>query len=520
MNRKPPSVSMRTIPAFRDQDEVVKRSSRNSWVLMALAIAFQMTIPCSSQAAPPDSRPRAIRPADYCTVFFAPKLGEKLNLNVIQRVVAAMQYETAMDDAGGRRAANMQEIARRQGFTIPDNVVEVNEDSILRNLDRSGAMMRDALTPAQIATFEKMFKAGEISPVGADMGPTPGMFVVRYTPYGEKDQDKPTKAKAIQHQGDMRMIAAIRNLDEALEVLCSPNKVVNLYGLEWLMFNAKVPNDADRVRVLEALQESLDFAIKAPYQRLNIDCISLFCSWADRTQIKRLQQVCLVRGNAEEARELAVRTLIKLDPEAAEQLVRENVGESSFRVEIKRILDGLKKSSEAPADVVAKLSALIEKPDAASVKPDSGVVVTPPKALVEKPDRQALNGRTQKQPDPLPRPPQPAVDTSAITAGIQSGDDSHVIRGLMNSLKIPQADEELASAVLKVLQESKAVTHRILAARALERWGQADALPALERAAQDKNGMLKNYAQRAIAAINARKNAQPSPKDSDLEVSK
>jgi Mor family transcriptional regulator len=84
-----------------------------------------------------------------------------------------------------------------------------------------------------------------------------------------------------------------------------------------------------------------------------------------------------------------------------------------------------------------------------------------------------------------------------------------VNRGLMNAVHLTQADSELAAAVIKVLKESTTVTQRILAAKALERWGKPDAIPVLEQAGKDKNGMLKKQAQRAITAINARKNAQP-----------
>jgi len=478
---------------------------KSSLFIVGLLSSLQMLAPFDCLAASSGSRSRDLRPADYCTVFFAPKLGEKLNLNVVQRVVAAMQVETAMDDAGGARAARIRQNNLRMGFDMPNTFQEVTEDSILRDLDRSGKVMRDALTPAQIAEFEKMFKAGEIGPVGADMGPTPGMFVVRYTHYGEKKQDSPSSAKAIRHQGDMRMIATIKNLDEALEVLCSPNKMVNLYGLEWLQLNAKVPNNADRARVLAALQESLDFAIRAPYQKLNIDCIALFCAWSDKTQIKRLQQVCLVRGKADEARALAVSTLIKLDPEAAERLISEHARESSFRTDMKRTLEGLKKSSEVPAEAVAKLSSLIEKAETEPSKPAPVSVVSPAKPKAEKPAEQA-----PKKPDPKPSPPavekpsKPPVDISAIIAGIQSGENSQVVRNLMNAARLTEADKELASAVLKVLKESPTVTHRIHAAKALEKWGQPDALPALEQATKDKNNMLKGQAQRAITAINAR----------------
>jgi hypothetical protein len=422
MNQNLPFVSMRTRFASASQDRVVKRSLRTAWFVLACTLSFQMVTPFDCLGASSGSRSRDLRPADYCTVFFAPKLGEKLNLNVVQRVVAAMQYETAMDDAGGARAARIRQNNLRMGFDMPNTFQEVTEDSILRNLDRSGAVMRDALTPAQIAAFEKMFKAGEIGPVGADMGPTPGLFVVRYTRYGEKEQDKSNKVKAIKHQGDMRMIAEIKNLDEALEVLCSPNKIVNLYGLEWLQLNAKVPNNADRARVLAALQESLDFAIRAPYQKLNIDCIALFCAWADKTQIKRLQQLCLVRGNANEARALAVGTLIKLDPEAAERLISEHARESSFRTDMKRTLEGLKKSSEVPADAVAKLSSLIEKAETASSKPRH------PSCHPQRPRLKSLLNRHRKsrirsqirrlwrnRPSPQPTPRPSSTESSLAT---------------------------------------------------------------------------------------------------------
>ncbi len=523
MNQRLPVVSMRTMVASAEQDRVVKRSTRTAGVVVACALSFQMVMPFIGQAAAPggssSAKTSGLRPAEYCTVFLAPKLGEKLNLDVVQRVVAAMLYETALDDAGGARAARIRENNQRMGFDMPNTFQDVTEDSILLNLDRSGTTMRDALKPAQIAAFEKMFKAREIAPIGADMGPTPGMFVVRYTRYGEeKERDNPSSAKAIKRQGDMRMIAAIRNLDEALEVLNSSNKQVNLYGLEWLTHKARVPNDGDRARVLAALQESLNFAIMAPYQAINIDCIELFCAWADRTQTKRLQQLCQLRGKANEAREIAVGTLIKLDPDAAVQLIRDN-RDPSFRTEMKRILEKFGASTAIPADVVAKLSALIEESEAAALKPAAAPVVPPRDAPAtspaDKPVAQTPPGGTPTQQKPVPPPPavtpppKPEPDTTAILAGLQSGDDSQVIRALMNSIRLTQADDALAAAVIKVLRDSPAVTHRILAARALERWGKPDAIPALEEATKDKNGMLKGKAQQAINAINARKTAQP-----------
>lgn len=97
----------------------------------------------------------------------------------------------------------------------------------------------------------------------------------------------------------------------------------------------------------------------------------------------------------------------------------------------------------------------------------------------------------------------PAQEAAALLADVQSGEQRRLIPATMKLMhtRPEQPDPAMARALTVVLLENSSLPLRVNAARALENWGTAESLPALEKAAADPNPLLQTHAKKAGAKI-------------------
>lgn len=462
------------------------------WLLLALGL----TLPRPATAGDD------IRPAEYCTVLLAPKLAEKLQLTAVQRVTAAMLRDTLVP-----RIQNTLSLSL--GRTTDRSLVQQNpatgERAIMGCLDHTGERLRDTLTPQQIAEFTKIFTGKQIAPIQARLGPVHGVgsvfFEVQYTNYGVAVPGKsPVRQTVTQADGktithtdlnieerrdDRPILAQMKSATDAIEVLGAKDSDVQRYGAMWLLQIASVA-DADRARVLAALAPHVDGSPEVGPARLRSArplCGEAFCRWADQGQSAKLQELARLPKEHKATVAAALKALVRVDPAGAEAVVRARRDDFFFRTHATRLFEELQADKQAPAEVVAKMLELLRS------------------YRRSLPVRDAAN---------LPARPVPgnaaATEPAALAADLLSGEDGRIVPATMYLVRTkPTAPSpEVSAALTKVLLENPNLPLRVNAAMALEHWGTADALPALQQAAEDPNRTLQIRAKQAGTTIKAR----------------
>jgi hypothetical protein len=96
-----------------------------------------------------------------------------------------------------------------------------------------------------------------------------------------------------------------------------------------------------------------------------------------------------------------------------------------------------------------------------------------------------------------------AQEAAVLLADVQSGEQRRLIPATMKLMRTrpEQPEPAMARALTVVLLESSSLPLRVNAARALENWGTAESLPALEKAAADPNPLLQTHAKKAGTKI-------------------
>ena len=101
-----------------------------------------------------------------------------------------------------------------------------------------------------------------------------------------------------------------------------------------------------------------------------------------------------------------------------------------------------------------------------------------------------------------------AIDPTALIAALQSGDRARMSKATMQLIQHKPAapNPAVAAALTDLLLNDTSVPLRVNAAWALESWGTAESLPALQKAAEDPNSMIQKRVKKTIAKLTA--NAQ------------
>jgi len=446
------------------------------------------------------------RTAEYCTVLLAPKLQEKLQLRLVQRVGAAVLADQLMPRVKNLLSMSLSRPTDR--YLLRDNPAS-GERSMMSSLDRSGERLRDLLTPEQQTAFAKIFKSGEIAPIKAHfIGPVPASgpvhFEIRYTKYGETKADKSpvretvtqedgktvthTEINIEEHRGTGKILALMKSVSDAIEVLGAKENDLCSYGALWLLKTATV-EDASRARVLAALTPHLDASGDTRLTRLRSPrkvFVEAFCRWADRSQTLKLQELAQLPKEHRESVAAALKTLLRVDPAGAETVVRARMDDFFFRSDTTRLLEGLKEDEKGSLETVAKLLELL-------------------RSLRHAPPARASTAAMRKPAAPAGRDAgaAPADDATAMIADLQSGDHARTVRVMTQLIRTKPAtpNPAVAAALAKVLLENKSVPLRVNAAWALENWGIAESLPALEKATADSNTMVQNRAKKTTAKL-------------------
>jgi hypothetical protein len=462
------------------------------WLLLTLTL----TLPRPANAGDD------IRPAEYCTVVLAPKLAEKLQLTVVQRVTAAMLRDTLVPRIQGTLSHSPGRTTDRH---LSQENPSISERAIMGCLDHTGERLRDTLTPQQIAEFTKIFNGKQIAPIRARLGPVHGAgsvyFEVQYTDYGVVAPGKsPVQQTVTQADGktttrtdinieerrdDGPILAQMKSAGDAIEVLGAKDSDVQRYGALWLLKTATVA-DADRARVLAALTPHLDGPPEGRAARLRSErplCGEAFCRWADQGQSAKLQELARLPKEQKATVAAALKALVRVDPAGAEAVVRARLDDFFFRANAMRLFEDLQADKQAPQEVVAKLLELLRS-----------------------------HRRSLPVHDPAMLPSQPvpgnaaATEPATMAADLLSGEQSRIVHATVHLLRTKPAapNPEVSAALTKVLLENPNMALRVNAVMALEHWGTSAALPALQQAAEDPNRTLQIRAKQASTAIKAR----------------
>ncbi len=446
------------------------------------------------------------RPAEYCTILLAPKLQEKLQLTIVQRVGAALLAEQLMPRVKSLLSMSLSRQTDR--YLLRDNP-ESGVRSMMNSLDHSGERMRDLITPEQQALFAKIFKAGEIAPIKAHFigeipaaGPVP--FEIRYTKYGETRPDKSPARESVshkdgktithteinieEHHGTAKILAQIKSMPDALEVLSAKDSQVSCFGALWLLKNAMI-EEASRARVCEALIPHINEGSDARLTRQQLASkvyVEAFCRWADRGQSAKLQELAQLPKEQRDTVAAALKTLLRVDPAGAESVVRARMDDFFFRTDTTRLLEGLKEEEKGSPEKVAALLELLRSHQHAAPTRDATAPTRKPAA-----------------PNNRDMPGQQACDAAALLADLQSGDSARTAKALMQLIRtVPEKpNPSVAEALAKILLEHKSMPLRINAAWALENWGSEKSLPALNKASADPNTMLQKRAKKTLAKL-------------------
>lgn len=317
--------------------------------------------------------------ADYCTVVLAPKLEEALKLDVVQRVRLALVEDTLMPRVKGALGNYLGLPGNRQA--LQRNTAQ-GEEIMIRALDYSGTIVLEVLTPEQKKAFDALRSSGKIAPVHVRfVGPVPAagpvVFEVLFTAFGEttKAPDPVTETttqeneKTVTHtevqiketRGDGKALAAIKTAPEALQVVAFDDDKVWRIGALWLL---KAPVDeGNRAAVLAGLKTRVTGAAGGgldPERRPREIAMEALCKWADKSAVPTLQEILHLPKEYRECHVAALKTLIRVDPDAAEAAIREQMSDFFFRNNVKQTLQGLTDADGIPKDEVAKLQALVE----------------------------------------------------------------------------------------------------------------------------------------------------------------
>lgn len=506
------------------------------------------------------------RVADYCTIVLAPKLAAELGLGVVQRVKLAVIEDRLIPGLKGCLRLGPT------GAPMVSPEVTMVERTMLGHLDRDGEKVREALTSKQIDQFRQLRSSGKVAAIGVRVRPpaspvSPIYFEVLYTPYGEKGPVKqPIKETIVREgnktvtkteihleesHGDHKALAQIHSIAEALEVLGAQDAEVRGLGALWLLKIAKV-EPADRPRVLAALKplvdaperkppsDHKDLAARASYfdRGGRSSCLEAFCRWADREQTPTLLKIAhRPLSNAsdvgvnQDSVGAALKTLLRLDPAAADNLVHERSGEFFFRTAATRALESLTAADGVPPETSAKLlTELKEFRTTVKNRPRAGEAqATPP----ERPNSNApgsARGADAEEGDtassrvaPGKRPPgmsagvlrasakqaegSSEISSDQVLADLQSGNQGRLVRTMMQLQRTnpTQPDPAVAKALEAIALDNPNTALRVAALAALQNWGTAESIPALQRAAQDANRTIQIKAKQAVEAIRARK---------------
>jgi len=295
-------------------------------------------------------------------------------------------------------------------------------------------------------------------------------------------------------RGDGKALAQIKTVPEAVQVVTYDDAKVWRLGAIWLLKKAAV-DDANRAAVIAALKPRVTAAAGGgpdPERHAREAAVEALCKWADRTAAPVLQEMLRLPKENREIHAAALKTLLRVDPAAAETAITEKLDDFFFRNSVKKTLQSLTDADGVPKDVIAKLQALVE-----------GQKKGP--KMAEKGDRPLAGG--PKAAAGGVKPAAGGDDTAGLVADLKSGDKFREMQAVMKlSRAKPEApNAEVAAALAAVLLDGKTMPNRTNAAKALEVWGTAESLPALKKAAEDSNPTLRIRAKEAIEKLSANK---------------
>ncbi|MEI8371334.1 MAG: HEAT repeat domain-containing protein [Planctomycetota bacterium] len=443
------------------------------------------------------------RTADYCTVLLAPKLRVELGMNVAQRVEMAVLEDRLMPGLKGRLS-----MPRGTGGSMLSGGGD-SEEILLRCLDHDGQEVRDALTPQQTNHFGQLRATGKVQAIRCRVSSPashfePTYFEILYTAFGEKGPLKrpiketvrreggktvtETNIQIEESHGDGKALAQINNISDAIEVLGAKNHKIRNYGALWLLKIAKV-NDEDRDCVVAALKPLIDdFEQGHPqnmmermkeytyYDRTGHSCsVGAFCRWAGREQlpeIARLGHLSTKQNTGCVA--VALKTLLRLDPSAAEKLVRERLDDFFFRTYAIRTLESLSEADTVPQDEAKKLLEILKnhRPSVAGRNLDR----TPRSPPRDRPSSRLSN----------PVVPSGIAGLDEAISGLSGdfGKQMAATQWLTTAELTETADREKALAALKSVLNSNNLTLKLQVLKAFCRFATKDDVPLLVKAAE------------------------------------